>query len=108
MVLLRPFGHLLATTPDVALRSAITQAIFEPLAVAIETTTTPKLSIDHIALSTEFFNLAKDAELPRSTANRKCLYQLHERSVKHFVKCNIADHKLIIILLMEVMHVHTY
>lgn len=82
MVLLRPFGWLLATTPDFALRSAITETIFEPLAVTMEMTATPKLAIDHIALSTEFYNLAKDAALPRSTANRKCLYQLHERSVK--------------------------
>ena len=106
VVLLRPFSRLLATTPDVALRSAINEAIFEPMAVAIETTATPKLSIDHIAMSTEFFNLAKDAELPRSTANRKWLYQLHERLAKYFIYCNIADHKLTVVLhIMKVMYI---
>ena len=82
VVLLSPFVRLLATTSDPALRRFITDNIFEPLAVAIETAAKQKLSINPIAMSTEFLNLAKDPVLPRSTVNRKCLYQLHDRYAK--------------------------
>ena len=84
VILLSPFVHLLATTPDLALRCAISDTIFEPLAVGIETGVVQKLSISPIAMSTEFLKLAKDPSLPRSTANRKCLYQLYER----FAECH--------------------
>ena len=73
--LLRPFIDLLATTSDFSLRSAITDSVFMPLTV---TTTMQKLSINPDAMATEFLNLAKDVNFPRTTANRKCLYHLQK------------------------------
>ncbi|XP_065909174.1 ribosomal RNA processing protein 1 homolog A-like isoform X2 [Dysidea avara] len=77
--LVKPFCHHLAVTPDPSLREAITDSVFEPLAVAMETSTKRKFPFTLTNMSNEFLELAKDPNGARSSVNRKCLYRLRQR-----------------------------
>ena len=76
---MKPFCHHLAVTPDPSLREAITDSVFEPLAVAMETSTKRKFPFTLTNMSNEFLELAKDPNGARSSVNRKCLYRLRQR-----------------------------